>query len=204
VKSISIERSPEELSAIAQYVMPEFPAQKADLAFLFGTRHGVDEFCVEAYSLWQRNMFTKLIISGGPTLGETKAEAIVIAEVLTKMGLPQEVLILETAAMNTGENVLLSRQKIAETIGLENIRSILVIGKICSMRRYLMTLERHWPGLVKSACPVNYFDVEKECWHEHPEFRRRVIDEFEKIPRYLQADFLRELPVPNPGSKRPL
>jgi uncharacterized SAM-binding protein YcdF (DUF218 family) len=181
--------------------MPEFPAQKADLAFLFGTRHGVDEFCVEAYSLWQQNMFAKLIISGGPTRGETKAEAVVIAEVLAKMGIPQDVLILETAAMNTGENVLLSRQKIAETIGLENIRSIIVIGKICSMRRYLMTLERHWPGPVKSTCAVNYFGVEKERWHEHAEFRSRVIDEFEKIPRYLQADFLRELPLPHPSSK---
>lgn len=182
-----------DLSAIADYVMPDVPEKSADLGFIFGTRHGVEEFCLATHSLWQRKMFKKLLISGGATQGKRETEADVIGERLVQLGVPEEVMILEKSAMNTGENVIFSRQKVSETMALEEISSVLVIGKICSLRRYLMTLERHWPGLIMSACPVNYFGVNKDHWHTHPDFRARVLAEFEKIPVYLRQDFLREL-----------
>jgi uncharacterized SAM-binding protein YcdF (DUF218 family) len=182
-----------DLAFIADYMMPEIDEGKADLGLLFGTGHGVEEFCLAAHGLWQRQMFPKLLISGGATAGKKEAEANVIAERLVRMGVPRDALILETAATNTGENVILSRRKVDETIGLDRVRSLLVIGKVCSMRRYLMTLERHWPGPRRFACAVNYFGVEKARWHEHEEFRARVLAEFEKIPEYLQRDFLREI-----------
>jgi uncharacterized SAM-binding protein YcdF (DUF218 family) len=182
-----------DLSAIADYIMPDIPEQRADLGFVFGTRQGVEEFCLTAHSLWQRAMFDRLLISGGATHGQTETEAEVISERLLQMGVPPDVMILETSATNTGENVVFSRKKLAETMSLEDIKSVLVIGKICSLRRYLMTLERHWPGLVLSAAPVNFFGVGKKQWHTHPDFRARVLAEFEKIPDYLRRDFLREL-----------
>lgn len=42
-------------------------------------------------------------------------------------------------------------------------------------------------------CPVNYFGVPADCWHEHDEFRARVLDEFDKIPGYLSKGFLEEI-----------
>jgi uncharacterized SAM-binding protein YcdF (DUF218 family) len=182
-----------DLSAIADYVMPDIPEKRADLGFLFGTRQGVEEFCLTAHSLWQRKMFDRLLISGGATHGKPETEAEVICERLLQLGVPRDVMILETSATNTGENVVFSRQKLSETMALDDIKSVLVIGKICSLRRYLMTLERHWPGLVLSASPVNFFGVGKEHWHTHADFRARVLAEFEKIPDYLKRDFLREL-----------
>jgi uncharacterized SAM-binding protein YcdF (DUF218 family) len=182
-----------DLAAIADYVMPQVAEGRADLGFLFGTRHGVEEFCVAAHALWQRGMFPRLLVSGGATGGQARPEAEIIAERLIQLGLPQEALILETVATNTGENVILARRKVEETIGLERIKSLFVIGKVCSMRRYLMTLERHWPQPRRFACAVNYFGVEREGWHEHEEFRARVLAEFEKIPEYLRLDFLREI-----------
>lgn len=186
-------RAVRDFAFIADYMMPEIGEGKADLGFLFGTRHGVEEFCIAAHGLWQRRMFPKLLISGGATAGQKEAEANVIADRLVQMGVPMEALILETAATNTGENVLLSRRKVEETIGLDRVGSLLVIGKVCSMRRYLMTLERHWPQPRRFACAVNYFGVDKARWHEHDEFRARVLSEFDKIPEYLQRDFLREI-----------
>jgi uncharacterized SAM-binding protein YcdF (DUF218 family) len=182
-----------DLTAIADYVMPQVEEGRADLGFLFGTRHGVEEFCAAAHALWRRGMFPKLLISGGATGGQARPEAEVIAERLVQLGMPREVLILETAATNTGENVIFSRRMLEQTIGLDAIGSLLVIGKVCSMRRYLMTLARHWPQPRRFACAVNYFGVERACWHEHEEFRMRVLAEFEKIPAYLRLDFLREL-----------
>jgi outer membrane receptor protein involved in Fe transport len=183
-----------DLQRIAEYMMPEFPARRSDLGFLFGTRHGVPEFCQMAYALWQQGMFKLLVVSGGQTGQLARAEAEIIGDELVKLGFPQSALILETAATNTGENVRFGRSKVAEVMDIAAIRSVVVIGKICSTRRYLMTLQRHWPGLCMSVCPVNYFGVPAERWHEHDEFRARVISEFEKIPLYLQKGFLEEIP----------
>jgi uncharacterized SAM-binding protein YcdF (DUF218 family) len=183
----------DDLLSISRYVMPALPLHPAKLGFLFGTRHGIDEFCRETYSLWQRGMFDMLLISGGATAGQARPEADVIAERLIALGLPPSILILETQATNTGENVILGRRKVLETMDPAQIDSVLVIGKVCAMRRYLMTLARHWPGIDVSACAINYFGLPAERWHEHDEFRARVLNEYHKIPHYLQQDFLREL-----------
>ena len=183
----------DDLLAISRYVMPALPLRPAALGFLFGTRHGVEEFCRDTHALWERGMFGRLLVSGGATAGQARPEALVIAERLVELGVPASRLILECEATNTGENVVLGRRKLAETSGLAEVDSLLVIGKVCAMRRYLMTLARHWPEVQVSAWGVNYFGLPAERWHEHDEFRARVLNEFQKIPRYLEQGFLREL-----------
>jgi uncharacterized SAM-binding protein YcdF (DUF218 family) len=183
----------DDLLAISNYVMPTLPLHPAKLGFLFGTRHGVEEFCTETYALWQRGMFERLLVSGGATAGQATSEALVIAARLVELGIPPSILILECEALNTGDNVILGRRKVAEQMDLDQVDSVLVIGKVCAMRRYLMTLARHWPGITVSACAINYFGLPPARWHEHDAFRARVLAEFHKIPQYLQQDFLREL-----------
>lgn len=173
--------------------MPEVPQIKCDIAFLFGTRHGVEEFCTETYDLWRRGMFRKVLISGGYTAEARESEAEVLSEKLRQLGIPMSDLMLENAATNTGQNVIFGLAKLAEAMDISSIKSVLVIGKICSMRRYFMTLERHWPGLRLSCCGVNYFGVPADRWYEHDEFLARVMGEFIKIPRYLRQDFLAEI-----------
>lgn len=185
--------SPDALRLVGAYMMPEVPLLPSDLGFLFGTRHGVEEFCGTAMALWERGMFRTLLVSGGATAGAPEPEADVIARRLQALGMPGSALVLEREATNTGANVILGMQKLDETVGRAAVRSVLVIGKACWLRRYLMTLERHWPGLTVSACPVNYFGVAADCWHEHDEFRRRVLAEYEKIPAYLEQGFLSEV-----------
>ena len=183
----------DDLLSISRYVMPALPLRPAQLGFLFGTRHGVDEFCRATHALWQRGMFERLLVSGGATAGQSRPEADVIAERLIELGVPSSILILELEATNTGENVILGRRQVAQSMDLAEVDSVLAIGKVCAMRRYLMTLARHWPGITVSACPVNYFGLPTDRWHEHAEFRARVLAEFHKIPHYLELDFLREL-----------
>lgn len=182
-----------DLQRIAAYVMPAVPPRRSDLGFLFGTRHGVPAFCDAACDLWQGGMFGRLLVSGGVTAGSAHAEADVIAAELVRRGMPEDVLILETAATNTEENVVLGRLRAAQCMDVDAVRSILAIGKLCAARRYLMTLRRHWPGVRTSLCAVNYFGVPAERWHEHEAFRARVLAEFEKIPRYLRAGCVQEL-----------
>ena len=133
-------------------MMPAFPPQRSNLGFLFGTRHGVPEFCQTTLTLWQQGMFERLLVSGGPTGALARPEAEVIGEELVRLGVPASALILETAALHTGENVVFGKRRVDEVMTLAAVRSVLVIGKICSTRRYLMTMQRHWPGLRLSVC----------------------------------------------------
>ena len=184
--------------------MPDIPEEQADLALVFGTRHGVECFCAAICGLWQRQMFKRILVTGGKTAGQPEAEAHVMAQRLIALGMPEDMLVLEVEAMNTGENVRFSRDIVASWPDADSIDSLLVVGKICSLRRYMMTLERHWPAPTRYACPINYFGVEKEHWYEHPEFRRRVLAEFEKIPAYLRAGYLREILATTPqNAKKP-
>jgi hypothetical protein len=78
----------DDLLAISNYVMPTLPLHPAKLGFLFGTRHGVEEFCIETHALWQRGMFERLLVSGGATAGQATPEAVVIAARLVELGIP--------------------------------------------------------------------------------------------------------------------
>ncbi|MFN3790987.1 hypothetical protein [Massilia sp.] len=80
--------TPQALQYIADYMMPAFPPSRSDLGFLFGTRHGVDQFCETAHALWQDGMFDRLLVSGGRTAGQATAEADVIGARLVQLGMP--------------------------------------------------------------------------------------------------------------------
>lgn len=52
------------------------------------------------------------------------------------------ILILETEATNTGENVILGRNKAAQSMDLADIDSVLVIGKVCAINYFGLPAER--------------------------------------------------------------
>lgn len=168
----------------------ETPLVPADILFLFGTRHGVTEFVEETARLWHDGFFRRAIISGGVTPGGNRSEAATIKALLTKAGVPDAVLLTENHAMNTGENVTLSLPILDAEIGLQNIRSLIAVGKLCSSRRYLMTLERHWPDVEKMLVPINWFGIPTEEWHLHAPSRERVLSEVAKIEPYKEKGFI--------------
>lgn len=187
--------TPEEIKQIEKYIMPETAINFAELAIVFGTRHGIDEFCIETHRLWKNDLFKWLIVSGGKTMNHPETEASIIKDRLLKLGVPEEIILIEDRALNTGENVIFSKTIAEKMIGLEKIKSILAIGKICSSRRYLMTLERHWSGVQKMIAPINYFNVKKQDWHQDEKLRSRVLSEWKKIPQYLEMGFLKEIEI---------
>tara|TARA_E500000305_G_scaffold53421_1_gene42648 strand:- start:7 stop:612 length:606 start_codon:yes stop_codon:yes gene_type:complete len=170
----------------------ETPIKPADLLFIFGTRHGVAEFIEEAARLWRRGFYRKAIVSGGITPGGTKPEGTVMKHLMIEAGIPDEIILTETQASNTGENVSLSLPILEREIGLANIQSVIAMGKLCTSRRYLMTLERHWPEVEKMLAPINWFGVPRADWHLHPLAKQRVLSEIAKIEPYLAKGFIAE------------
>ena len=182
-----------EYDRIGAYILVRTAIAPADLCFVFGTRHGVDEFADAIAGHFHGGYYPQIVIAGGATLGQNLAESDDMKQQLAARGVPESCILCERASTNTGENVEKALPLIEAEYGLGNIASLIAVGKISSSRRYLMTLKRHWPAARRMLLPVNWFGVPAERWWESEPFRVRVLREWEKIPRYLAQDYLREL-----------
>ena len=114
---------------------------------------------------------------------------------MTARGIPAEKILQEHCAMNTGENVIFSLPLIDAVLGLKNIRSVICLGNTWTARRYPMTLHRHWPEVEKMLVMVDSFATPRSQWHTDPEFRRRMLTEWDKIEPYKAKGFIAEWPV---------
>ncbi|MFH0301356.1 YdcF family protein [Bradyrhizobium sp. 31Argb] len=171
------------------------PLKPADLLFVFGTRQDVDLRVDEACRLWREGFFRWSIVSGGVTPGSHCSECEIIKAAMVAHGIPSEIILEEHCAVNTGENVILSLPIIDAALGLENIRSVICLGNSWTARRYPMTLQRHWPEVEKMLVTVDCFATPRSQWHTDPEFRRRVLREWDKIEPYKAKGFIAEWPV---------
>jgi uncharacterized SAM-binding protein YcdF (DUF218 family) len=186
---------PDLIARINREHLIETRIAPADLLFVFGTRHGVDEFVAEAARLWRARFYRHAIVSGGATLAEPEPEAAVIKRLMIDAGVPGDIILTEDTATNTGENVILSLPVLDQAIGLAKIGSVIALGKLCTSRRYLMTLERHWPDVDKMLVAVNWFGVPRDDWHRYQLSRARVLREYEKIAPYLARGFIAPWPA---------
>jgi uncharacterized SAM-binding protein YcdF (DUF218 family) len=170
------------------------PLRPADLLFVFGTRRGVPETVDAAVDLWRRGLFRHALVSGGPTEGDSVTECTVIKAGLAAGGVPAAAILEEHHATNTGENVIFSLPVIEAALGRANVRSVICLGKICTARRYPMTLQRHWPEVEKMLAVINPYGTPVESWHTDPVFRDRVMTEWRKIEPYKAQGFIADWP----------
>jgi len=171
------------------------PIKPADLLFVFGTREDVALRVDEAFRLWREGLFRRSIVSGGVTPGSQLSECEIIKAAMVRRGIPPECILEEHRATNTGENVIFSLPILQAAIGLENIHSVICLGNSWTARRYPMTLQRHWPEVEKMLITVDSFATPRARWHTDPEFRTRVLAEWDKIVPYKARGFIAEWPV---------
>src|SRR5712675_2000111 len=175
------------------------PIRPADLLFVFGTREDVARRVDEAFRLWREGLFRWSIVSGGVTPGSTLSECAIIKAAMVARGIPPERILEEHRATNTGENVTFSLPILEAALGLANIRSVICLGNTWTARRYPMTLHRHWPDVEKMLVTVDSFKTPRTLWHTDPEFRRRMLSEWDKIEPYRAKGFIAEWPVSGEG-----
>jgi uncharacterized SAM-binding protein YcdF (DUF218 family) len=183
-----------EIAEINAKHLIQTPLRPADLLFVFGTREDVAARVDEAFRLLREGFFRWAIVSGGITPGAEASECEVITRALVVRGIPGEMILEEHRAMNTGENVIFSLPIIDAALGLDNIRRVICLGNTWTARRYPMTLHRHWPEVEKMLVMVDSFATPRSQWHTEPEFRRRVLHEWDKIEPYKAKGFIAEWP----------
>jgi uncharacterized SAM-binding protein YcdF (DUF218 family) len=186
--------SDQEIAEINAKHLIKTPLKPADLLFVFGTRAKVAQRIDEAYRLWREGYFKSAIVSGGVTPGSHRSECEIIKAGMVSRGVPPDLILEEHRATNTGENVTFSLPIIDAALGLANLKSVICMGSICTSRRYLMTLHRHWPEVEKMLIAVNYFDSSAENWHTDPIFRAKVLAEWDKIEPYKAKGYIVEWP----------
>jgi uncharacterized SAM-binding protein YcdF (DUF218 family) len=184
-----------DIAAINARHLIATPLEPADLLFVFGTRHDELLRAETACRLWREGLFRRAIVSGGVTAGSHLSECEIIKPLMVERGVPADLILEEHRATNTGENVIFSLPVIDAALGLRNIRSVICLGNSWTGRRYAMTLHRHWPEVEKMLLTVDNFATSRGQWHTDPEFRRRVLAEWDKIEPYKANGFIAEWPV---------
>lgn len=184
----------DEIAEINRTHLIDMPLRPADLLFLFGTREDVALRVETAARLWREGFYRWSIVSGGVTPGSEQSECTIIKAAMVAAGIPADRILEEHRAMNTGENVIFSLPVIDAALGLRDVRSVICLGNTWTARRYPMTLHRHWPDVTKLLLTVDSFATPRALWHTDPEFRRRVLHEWDKIEPYKAKGFIAEWP----------
>lgn len=100
-----------------------------------------------AADLYQASLFPVVVFSGGnsPTTRARfpRGEAVHYREHALGLGVPDEAILVESKAANTGQNITFSRELLAET-GVE-VESLLLISKPYMERRSYATCRKLWP-----------------------------------------------------------
>jgi uncharacterized SAM-binding protein YcdF (DUF218 family) len=183
-----------EIAEINAKHLIEAQLKPADLLFVFGTRQDEALRASEACRLWRAGYFRWSIVSGGVTPGSELSECAIIKQAMVDGGIPPERILEEHRAINTGENVMFSLPIIDAALGLSNIHSVICLGNTWTARRYAMTLHRHWPEVEKMLLTVDSFATPRALWHTDPEFRRRILAEWDKVEPYKAKGFIAEWP----------
>jgi len=182
----------EKIKEITEYIFLESDIKQADLALVFGTRHS--EAINKVYELYKDKFIGKVLISGGVNRVTGKNEALEMSKKLIAFGIRDEDIILENMSTNSLENVLFSKKIIDEKLGLNNIKSIIVIVKHYHSRRALMTLKKHFPKNIKIILATyEVYGFNKNNWFESEAGREKVLGEWDKILRYTEKGNIEEI-----------
>ncbi|WP_208989994.1 YdcF family protein [Pseudovibrio brasiliensis] len=146
-----------------------------------------------AAQLWCDGLVERVLVSGGEYTETGQCEAYDMGEALVAQDVPKSRIILETRAANTGENVVFSMELLKELGIYEAVQLVIAVGSVSASRRYIMTLERYWPEVIKMIAPANKYPVSVADWPLHAEFACEVLDEWGKIQPYLTAGYVHEL-----------
>ncbi|MEU8178613.1 YdcF family protein [Microbispora hainanensis] len=137
----------QQAKLIWDYHQMHHALRPCDVAIGLGSHDlGVAAFSAELY---HQGLFPRLVFTGGnspTTLARfPRGEAVHFREHALSLGVPDEAILLEPNATNTGENITLSR-KVLATAGLHP-QSVLLISKPYMERRSFATARKLWPEI---------------------------------------------------------
>ena len=173
---------------IYDYLFISTPIKPADLLIVFGTTYGVNEYVNGICDILNKKLIHTILLTG-------KNESENIYKLLAQRNksiLDKVKVLIENKSTNTGENLTFSLPLLDKEFGdIKNIKSIIGLGKDFAARRFLMTMEKYFPTAEKMFYPVNVFHCDKSNWYQNEILCQKCINEYKKIPIYLQKGFIK-------------
>lgn len=185
--------SEEFLKAADSYLRVDTPLARADLCFVCGSNTRATLLAQHAAELYYQGYFDRILVSGGSTLADGKNEGESMRDTLLDLGIPEDAIILENKAKNTGDNMINSLPILEKEIGLKNIKTVIVVGQEFAARRFLMTMQKHWPEVQKMFSAPSQYGVARDQWQNSPRFMCSMLNDGLKIPQYKEKDFLTDI-----------
>ena len=162
---------------------------------------GSHDLGVPAYSaeLFRAGLFPTLVFSGGPnpTAPERfpRGEAVHFREHAVDLGVPIEAILIEPNATNTGQNISLSREAMAE-VGIRPTTLMLIAMPYMERRAYATT-RKVWPEIqiVCASQPIDFDDYLKGMGDER-KVAEMLVGDLQRVIEYPKLGFAVEQEVP--------
>lgn len=153
-----------------------------------------------ATDLFHRGMYPRLVFTGAnapTTVGRfPRGEAVHYREYAIEHGVPAEVILIETQARNTGQNIEFTRRLLAEH-QIEP-RSVLLMSRPYQQRRAYATCKKLWPevDVVCASHPLSLDDYVTSIG-DVDRVINMLVGDTQRIDRYAELGFAipQEMPV---------
>jgi uncharacterized SAM-binding protein YcdF (DUF218 family) len=198
-----IERSalPEPLRADVQTLWEYHDMGHALRPSDVGVGLGSHDLGVASYTaeLYHRGLFRLVVFTGAnaPTTIERfpRGEAIHYREHALELGVPDEKILVEPRARNTGENIAFTRRLLAEqelAVG-----SVLLVSKPYQQRRAYATCRKQWPGIdIRCAARPQSVDEYIASIGDADRVVNMLVGDTQRITTYAERGFAVPQPVP--------
>lgn len=134
-----------DAKTIWDYMLVDLPLKKADALFVLCSHD--TRVAGRAAELYKQDYAKWIVVSGGAGVLTAKifdkSEAEIFRDVLVQNGIPEEKIILETAASNTGENIRFVHS-LLQKLG-KDFHSFILVQKPYMERRTYATFKKQWP-----------------------------------------------------------
>lgn len=180
---------------IWDYMLMRHQMKKMDAIFILGSND--IRVASRAAEVYKEGYAPYIICSGGNGKDSIfiKPEAEVFAEALVRVGIPEQKIILEQNATNTGENILFTK-KLLEEKGF-NFNSFILVQKPYMERRTYATFCKQWP---EAECVVTSPKISYEDYTDNNDSKNKFIDvmvgDLQRIKEYPKLGYQIEQEIP--------
>ncbi|RXS80558.1 YdcF family protein [Streptomyces sp. TM32] len=171
--------------------------QPTDAAIGLGSHDlGVPAYCAQLY---RAGLFPTLVFTGGPnpTAPERfpRGEAVHFREHALNLGVPNEAILLEPKARNTGQNITFSRDALAAA-GIKP-GTVLLVSMPYMERRSFATARKMWPevDVICASEPLEFDDYLKSIGDEKL-VTDQLVGDLQRVIEYPALGFAIEQEVP--------
>lgn len=190
-----------DVEILWNYLNLRHEPRPCDIGICLGSHDpGVATFAAELHA---RGLFPRLLLTGAnaPTTIDRfpRGEAVHYREHVLSLGVPDEAILVEPNATNTGENIRFARELLADS-GIR-VRSVLLISMPYQQRRAFATCKKLWPEVdVVCAATRRPLDDYVAGLGEPDRVVNMLVGEAQRISLYADRDFA--VPQQVPGEVR--